>query len=81
MGNTALVEFIGYTAAGLVLVTFYMRSMRALRLVAIASNLAFIAYGYLGEVMPVLLLHVALLPTNVHRLVELTSRRYADLRR
>jgi hypothetical protein len=61
---------------GLVLATLCTRSMRALRWVAIASNLAFIAYGYLGSLAPVLLLHMLLLhmlllPVNVHRLAQL----------
>ena len=51
------VEGIGYLAASLVLATFCMKSMDALRLAAIASNLAFIAYGYFGHLSPVLLLH------------------------
>ena len=42
------VEGIGYLAASLVLATFCMKSMDALRLAAIASNMAFIAYGYFG---------------------------------
>ena len=45
--------------------------MNALRWVAIASNVAFIAYGYLGELAPVLLLHALLLPVNIYRLAQL----------
>jgi len=41
-------DAIGYLAAALVLATFSMRSMGRLRLLALASNLAFIAYGYLA---------------------------------
>lgn len=67
------VETIGYVAAGLVLTTFCMRSMCALRAVAIAGNVAFVAYGYLGDLMPVLILHLILLPINVYRLVELSQ--------
>jgi hypothetical protein len=67
------VDVIGYFAAGLVLATFSMRSMFALRWVAIASNLAFIGYGYTGSLMPVLLLHLVLLPVNVARLAEIAS--------
>jgi CRP/FNR family transcriptional regulator, cyclic AMP receptor protein len=63
-------EAIGYLASALVLAAFCMRDMTALRCVAIASNLAFIAYGALADVTPVLLLHVVLLPVNVLRLVE-----------
>lgn len=47
--------------------------MRALRWVAIASNVAFIAYGYLGSLAPVLLLHMLLLPVNICRLAQLRS--------
>jgi hypothetical protein len=44
--------------------------MGALRGMAIASNLSFIAYGYLSDIKPVLLLHAALLPVNIFRLVQ-----------
>jgi len=71
-------DAIGYLAASLVLAAFWMRSLGALRCVAIASNLAFIAYGYLGDLTPVLLLHVLLLPVNVLRLAELGSPRKQD---
>jgi hypothetical protein len=63
-------EPIGYLASLLVLATFCMSEMVALRAVAIASNVAFIAYGWLGGIEPVLLLHVVLLPTNLWRLIQ-----------
>jgi len=75
MNDPAVVEGIGFAAAGLVLTTFYMRSMIALRWVAIASNLAFIAYGYLDNLPPVLLLHLLLLPLNIFRLAQLRQQR------
>jgi hypothetical protein len=65
-----LVEIIGYLACTLVFATFYMTAMMPLRLVAIASNVAFIAYGYLGGLTPILLLHVGLLPLNGWRLCQ-----------
>jgi hypothetical protein len=68
-------DAVGYLAAMLVLAAFWMRSMSSLRYVAIASNLAFITYGYIGDLMPVLLLHILLLPVNVLRLTELGSAR------
>ena len=64
------IDAIGFAAAGLVLATFCMRSMSALRWVAIASNLAFIAYGHLGNLPPVLVLHALLLPVNAYRLTQ-----------
>jgi hypothetical protein len=63
-------EPIGYLASALVLTTFCMRRMVVLRAVAIASNLAFISYGALAEIDPVLLLHALLLPTNIYRLMQ-----------
>jgi hypothetical protein len=73
MGLLPVTDATGFAAAGLALASFCMRSMQALRLVAIASNLAFIAYGYLDGLAPVLLLHMLLLPINVYRLAQLRS--------
>jgi hypothetical protein len=73
MSDLSVIDGVGFGAAGLVLATFCMRSMNALRWVAIASNVAFIAYGYLGGLAPVLLLHTLLLPVNIHRLLQLRS--------
>ncbi len=73
MSHLSVMDGVGFGAAGLVLATFCMRSMNALRWVAIASNVAFIAYGYLGGLAPVLLLHALLLPINICRLAQLRS--------
>lgn len=63
-------ELIGYVAAALVLAAFYMRDMVALRLAAMCSNLAFIAYGLGFGLAPVWLLHALLLPMNGCRLLQ-----------
>jgi CRP/FNR family cyclic AMP-dependent transcriptional regulator len=68
-----IVDAIGYLAAALVLATFCMRDMRRLRWLAIASNLAFIAYAVLADLAPVLVLHLLLLPVNVQRLMAWRS--------
>ena len=73
-------EAIGYLASGLVLATFCMRDMVSLRWVAITSNLAFIAYGALEDLGPVLALHVLLLPVNVLRLAQSVRASTAALR-
>ena len=64
-------EAVGYVASILVLSTFYMKTMLPLRCCAIASNIAFIAYGFFGEIYPVFVLHLVLLPLNIKRLHEL----------
>ncbi len=69
---TGLAEhWIGYIAAILVFCTFYMRTMLPLRCVAIASNLAFLAYGIPLGLWPVAALHAVLLPVNVFRLLQI----------
>lgn len=64
------IDLVGYSAALLVLLTFLMTSIVRLRAVAIASNLAFVLYGALAGITPVLVLHLLLLPINIYRLVE-----------
>ncbi|TNF57855.1 MAG: cyclic nucleotide-binding domain-containing protein [Rhodobacteraceae bacterium] len=60
-------ELAGYTASLLVFATFCMKTLIPLRLVAIASNIAFIVYGLLAGLFPILFLHCALLPLNTWR--------------
>lgn len=65
-----LAETSGWIASACVLAAFLMRDMRPLRLVAMASNVAFIAYAAQLGLLPILLLHAALLPINLYRLWE-----------
>jgi len=69
------VDLLGYSAGALVLLAFSLQSLIALRTVAIASNVMFIAYAIGAHVQPVLVLHAALLPINVWRLWQCTRRR------
>ena len=61
-------EACGYYASALVLATFCMRRMLPLRLMAIASNIAFFTYGVALGLVPVALLHATLFPINIWRL-------------
>ena len=54
----------------LVLLTFYMKEMVPLRAAALCSNVAFLIYGGLLHLTPIVLLHGALIPINVCRLVS-----------
>lgn len=65
---------VGYIACTLVLATFSMKTMWALRLTAIASNVAFIAYAELAHLPPILILHSVLLPLNLLRLKQELKR-------
>ena len=64
-------EIFGYIASVLVFATFYMRTMLPLRIVAVASNLAFITYAAIDGLTPILILHSALLPLNLLRLMQI----------
>src|SRR5499433_3551603 len=70
-GPANWVHWVGYAASLLVFSTFYMKTMIPLRCVAIASNLAFLTYGYFAGLYPVFLLHTVLLPLNVFRLHQM----------
>ena len=63
-------DLVGYLASMMVLLAFMTKEMRLLRVLAILSNIAFIAYGVLDWLLPVLCLHVLLLPVNALRLRE-----------
>ncbi|MCI0754982.1 dienelactone hydrolase family protein [Teichococcus vastitatis] len=63
-------EAWGWLASACVLGAFLMRRMRPLRLIAIVSNLAFMVYAAELGLVPVLLLHIVLLPVNLWRLNE-----------
>jgi hypothetical protein len=66
-----ILELVGYLGVGLVFVTFYMRTMVPLRMVAIGSNLVLMLYGFATPVYPILVLHLVLLPLNVLRLYQM----------
>jgi hypothetical protein len=68
-------DVIGYVASGLVLGAFSMKDMVQLRIVAVCSNLAFIVYGLGLDLIPVVALHVVLLPTNGWRLWQVLPAR------
>src|SRR5262249_15612826 len=69
----APLDWLGYAASACVLLTFCMQSMLRLRLVALFSNVAFITYGWVGRLMPILVLHCVLLVINSAALVRLAA--------
>jgi len=74
-------EIIGYLAASLVLLTFLMRSMLTLRLMGLASNIAFLAYAHIEGLMPILVLHMLLVPINIYRIRQLSHSHFRKLKR
>lgn len=65
------IEILGWIAASLTLAAFSMKTMVPLRITAICASVFFILYGYFAGTYPVMALHLALLPFNILRLVQL----------
>ena len=70
-------QIVAWLAAALVFCSFFMKTIVPLRTLAIVSNLVFIVYALMGihygifdKVLPILVLHVALLPLNLLRLQQ-----------
>lgn len=64
-------DLLGVLGSVLVFASFWMKRSIPLRMMALASNVVFIAYATLAWLVPILILHVALLPLNAVRLWEL----------
>jgi hypothetical protein len=72
-------DMLGYLASLSVLATFCMNTMVPLRILALGSNVLFSAYGFIGHLYPVLILHVVLFPINLYRLIQI-QRLIRDVR-
>ena len=66
----SLVDALGYAASAAVLATFCMSTMIPLRVLALGSNVLFMAYGYADHLYPVFMLHAILFPVNALRLMQ-----------
>jgi hypothetical protein len=69
----ALYNAAGFLASSLVVIAFCMKDIVALRVVALASNVAFLIYGIGLHLLPVWLLHAALLPINALHLYQVVG--------
>ena len=67
----SVLEVVGYLGSLFSIATYAMRTMVALRILAIFSNIFSASYGFLMDVYPMLILHVIVLPLNVWRLHEM----------
>ena len=66
----------GYLASSLVITAFCMKDILRLRVAASVSNVAFLVYGLALGLAPVWLLHAILLPVNLWRLWQYSSRNH-----
>jgi CRP/FNR family transcriptional regulator, cyclic AMP receptor protein len=75
----SFMDLLGYAASAAVLATFCMSTMIPLRIMALVSNLLFMAYGYFDHIYPVFILHAILFPVNALRLIQF-QRLVRDIR-
>lgn len=73
-------QIVAWVAACLVFLSFFMKTIVPLRTLAIVSNAVFIGYALMGinfgifdKVLPIFVLHIALLPLNVMRLRQVQN--------
>jgi hypothetical protein len=73
-------QIMAWLAASLVFTAFFMKTIVPLRVLGIGGNIVFILYALLGihhgifdKVLPILVLHAALLPLNIFRLKQITD--------
>jgi CRP-like cAMP-binding protein len=71
LSNFNLALLFAVIAAGLSVVTYYMKTMVPLRIIGIIANLFFVAYGYFYPSYLTLVLYLGILPINCIRLVEM----------
>lgn len=62
---------LGLLGVALCFASFVMKRMVSLRVLALASNVCFIAYGVFESLLPSIVLNAALLPVNARRLWEI----------
>ena len=74
------IEVIGFCGSALAILTYWMREMIPLRIVAVAGCVCFLSYGFLIGSYPLILMEATLLPINLYRLVELLRPTRADRR-
>lgn len=77
--HESVVHAVGFLAAAATICAFYCRNMMCLRVAAIGANMLFIVYGAMLMLIPVLALHVILLPLNMMRLSAFLRERKAAL--
>lgn len=75
-----VMQIVAWVASLFVFLSFFMKTMIPLRVIAIVSNLTFITYSLLGlqygifeKVYPIFVLHSLLLPLNIVRLYQMKN--------
>jgi hypothetical protein len=66
-------SMLGLAGVGFTLASFAVKSMMPLRMLALAGNVSFIAYGIVESQLPSIVLNCVLIPLNASRLWEIRT--------
>lgn len=67
------INLIGYLAAVLMFITFFMKKMIPLRALGASANVTFVVYASITHIYPLLILHAALFPLNITRMIQMMN--------
>ncbi|WP_299962651.1 cyclic nucleotide-binding domain-containing protein [uncultured Roseobacter sp.] len=75
MNGVDWIELVGWIASALTVASYAVNTMLALRVLAIASSVAFVLYALFLQLWPLLAMELLLLPINMLRLWQLIALR------
>lgn len=71
IGGITLVEWLGYIASVVVLVSFLMKDMKKLRVINIVGCLLFASYGFFLDISwPIVITNLAIVVINIYFLTK-----------
>lgn len=75
MDATVWIEAIGWLASAITIATYAMNTMISLRVLALASSVLFVAYAFMLQLWPLMVMEAVLLPINCFRLWQIVALR------
>jgi hypothetical protein len=68
-----MLEYIGYAASLIILVSLLMSSVKKLRWINLFGSLTFVVYGFLIKAYPVAILNIGTLGINIYYLIKMNN--------
>jgi hypothetical protein len=70
-----MLEYIGYLASVIVLISLLMSSVKRLRWINLFGSLTFVVYGFLIGAYPVAILNIGTVLINIYYLIKMTNKK------
>jgi len=68
-----MLEYIGYLASVIVLISLLMSSVKKLRWINLFGSLTFVIYGFLIKAYPIAILNIGTVGINIYYLIKMTN--------